>query len=42
MNNDAFINKLAHDFGMSRKEVLDMLKQMSNMPEVQKRLRKGK
>lgn len=38
MNNDAVINRLAHITGKSRKEVLDVLKQMSSIPEVRKAL----
>lgn len=42
MNNDAFINHLAHITGCSRKQVLDVLKKMSSMPEVKKELDKMK
>jgi hypothetical protein len=38
MNNDVVINRLAHITGCSRKQVLDALKKMSNMPEVKKEL----
>ena len=33
---------MAHQFGMSRKEVLNVLKQMSKMPSVQEELQKIK
>lgn len=42
MNNDAFINYLAHVTGGSRKQVLSVLKQMSSIPEVQKEIHKNK
>ena len=42
MNNDTFINHLAHMAGCSRKQVLDTLKKMSNMPEVKRELDKIK
>lgn len=42
MNNDAFINHLAHITGCSRKQVLETLKKMSNIPEVKKELNKMK
>ena len=42
MNNDVFINHLAHITGCSRKQVLDVLKKMSTIPEVKKELNKMK
>lgn len=42
MNQDQFINKMAHLSGKSRKEIIDVLKQMSAMPEVQKELKRIK
>lgn len=42
MNNDAIINRLANITGCSRKQVLDVLKKMSSMPEVKKELNKMK
>lgn len=36
------INNMAHQFGMTRKEVLNVLKQMSKMPSVQEELQKIK
>ena len=41
MNQDAFINKLAHITGGTRKQVLKALKDMSQMPEVKNKLRKN-
>ena len=38
MNQDAIINRLAHITGTSRKQVIDTLKRMSNIPEVRKEL----
>jgi hypothetical protein len=38
MNNDMFINHLAHITGSSRKQILDLLKQMSAMPQVKSQL----
>ena len=38
MNNDALINHLAKITGSSRKQVLDVLKQMSTIPEVRNEL----
>ena len=38
MNNDAIINRLADITGASRKQVLDVLKKMSSIPEVRKEL----
>ena len=40
MNQDAFINQLARISGGSRKQVIEALKKMSQMPDVQKELRK--
>lgn len=42
MNYDQVINNMAHQFGMSRKQVLDVLKQMSAMSSVQEELQKIK
>ena len=42
MNQDAIINSLAHMTGCSRKQVLDTLKKMSNMPEVRKELERNR
>lgn len=42
MNNDALINHLAHITGSSRKQVIDVLKKMSSMPEVRMELDKRK
>jgi hypothetical protein len=42
MNNDTLINKLAHTTGKSRKEVIQALRAMSSIPEVQKAIRKNK
>ena len=39
MNNDMFINYLAYVTGSSRNDILKALKQMSAMPEVQKKLK---
>ena len=41
MNQDAFINKLAHVTGGTRKQVLNALKAMSQMPEVKNQLKKS-
>lgn len=41
MNQDAFINKLAHVTGGTRKQVLNALKAMSQMPEVKNKLKKS-
>lgn len=41
MNQDAFINKLAHITGGTRKQVLNVLKTMSQMPEVRNKLKKS-
>lgn len=40
MSQDAIINRLAHISGKSRKEVIEVLKMMSAMPEVKKELKK--
>lgn len=40
MNNDKIINNLAKIAGVSRKQVIDTLKRMSAMPEVQNQLKK--
>jgi signal recognition particle GTPase len=42
MNQDQAINRLAQISGRSRKEVMEVLKRMSAMPEVQKELRKSR
>ena len=42
MNADAIINHLAHITGCSRKQVLDVLKKMSDIPEVKNELSKIK
>lgn len=42
MNQDAFINTIAHGFGIPRTRVIEVLKQMSRMPEVQMELKKKK
>jgi hypothetical protein len=42
MNQDQVINKLAQVSGKSRKEVMEVLKRMSVMPEVQKELKKSR
>lgn len=39
MNQDQIINKLAYISGKSRKEVITFLRQISAMPEVQKKLK---
>lgn len=39
MNQDMMINQLAHAVGKSRKEVIDALREMGRMPEVQKFLK---
>lgn len=41
MNQDTFINKLAYITGSTRKQVLDTLKAMSQMPEVRNKLKKN-
>jgi hypothetical protein len=40
-NKDSFINYLAKVSGGSRKQVLDVLKRMSQMPEVQKEIKRN-
>ena len=40
MNQDAVINRLAHITGATRKQVIDVLKQMGSIPEVRKELDK--
>ena len=42
MNRDAIINNLAHAVGASRKQVIEALKQMSSMPEIQKYIKEHK
>lgn len=42
MNNDVIINQLAYLTGCPRKQVIDTLKKMSAMPEVQKFLKEQK
>lgn len=42
MNQDQVINKLAQVSGKSRKEVIEVLRRMSAMPEVQKELKKSR
>lgn len=42
MNQDALINTLARISGGSRKQVLDALKTMSQMPEVQKLIKENR
>ena len=42
MNQDAVINRLAHITGKSRKDVIQALRAMSSMPEVQKAIRRNK
>jgi hypothetical protein len=42
MNNDVFINQLAYLTGCPRKQVIDTLRRMSAMPEVQKFLKEQK
>ncbi len=39
MKQDAIINQLARISGRSRKQVIEVLKKMSQMPEVQKEIR---
>lgn len=41
MNADQKINWLAHHYGMTRKQVLDTLKQMSANPEFMKEFNKN-
>ena len=42
MSNDVFINQLAYITGSSRKQVIDTLRKMRAMPEVQKFLKEQK
>lgn len=42
MNQDQIINKLAQISGKSRKDVIEVLKRMSAIPEVQEELKKSK
>jgi signal recognition particle GTPase len=42
MNQDQAINRLAQISGKSRKDVIETLKRMSAMPEVQKELKKSR
>lgn len=42
MNQDQAINRLAQISGKSRKEVIEVLRRMSVMPEVQKELKKSR
>lgn len=42
MNQDMIINQLAHISGKSRKEVIQALRAMSSMPEVQKTIRRNR
>jgi hypothetical protein len=42
MNNDVFINQLAYLTGCPRKQVIDTLRRMSAMPEVQKFIKEQK
>jgi hypothetical protein len=42
MNQDAVINQLAKITGKSRKQVIDTLKRMSQMPEVKEFIKKNK
>lgn len=42
MSNDVIINQLAHITGSSRKQVIDTLRRMSAMPEVQKFIKEQK
>ena len=41
MKNDAVINRIAHTMGVSRKEVLDTLKQLGMLPGANKQVNKG-
>ena len=41
MNQDMTINQLAHITGKSRKEVIEALRAMSSVPEVQKAIRRN-
>ena len=40
MNQDMMINRLAHITGKSRKEVIEALRTISSMPDVQKIIRR--
>lgn len=40
MNQDVVINRLSNALGVPRAKVIDVLKRMSSMPEVQKELKK--
>lgn len=42
MNQDQIINRLAQISGKSRKDVIETLRRMSAMPEVQKELKRSK
>lgn len=42
MKQDAFINQLAKISGCSRKKVIETLKMMSGMPEVQEEIKNNK
>lgn len=42
MTNDAYINYLAHITGCSRKRIIETLKYMSNLPDVQEEIKKIK
>ena len=42
MNKDAIINRLAQITGCSRKQVIDTLKQMRNIPEVRRELERSR
>lgn len=42
MNQDQVINRLAQVSGKSRKEVMEAIRKISALPEVQKELRKSR
>ena len=42
MNQDMIINQLAHATGKSRKEVIEALRAIGSMPEVQKIIRRNR
>lgn len=42
MNQDQVINRLAQISGRSRKEVIEAIRKISAMPEVQKELKKSR
>lgn len=42
MNQDQAINRLAQISGRSRKEVIEVLRKISALPEVQRELRKSR